>query len=52
MKLDVGTQSFHAKHVYNLQPNFIQCPNVKKFSVKVSLFLCDVGVLDLGRKSS
>ena len=35
---------FHAKHVYNLQPYFTHCPNVKNFSVKVSLFLCDVRV--------
>ena len=41
MKLDLGTQSFMQKYVYNLQPNYIQCSNVKNYSVKVFLFLCD-----------
>ena len=36
----------------NLQPNFIQCSNVKNYGVKISLFLCDVRLLDLQRKSS
>ena len=40
MKLDLGTQEFHAKQVYNLQPNYFQCCNVNSYSVKISLFLC------------
>ena len=52
MKLDFGTQEFHAKLVYNLQPNYIQCSNVKNYGVKASLFLCDVWLLHLSRKSS
>ena len=30
---------FHTKHVYNLQPNYSHCSNVKNYGVKVSLFL-------------
>ena len=49
MKLDLGTQSFmqNTKHVYNLQPNYIQCSNAKNYGVKVSLFLFGVRVSDL-----
>ena len=46
---------FHAKHVYNLHSNYIhyiQCSNVKNCGAKVSLFLCDVRILYLRRKSS
>ena len=46
MKLHLGAQEY-AKHVYNLQPNFTQCSNVKNHGVKVSLFLCDAKVFDL-----
>ena len=46
IKLDLDTQSFmQNKHVYNLQCNYI-------YGVKVYLFLSDVRVLDLRRKSS
>ena len=46
MKLDLGTQSV-MQDVFNLKPNFNQCFNVKNYGVKVSLFLCDVRILDL-----
>ena len=36
MKLDLGTQ-FHAKHVYNLQPNYIQC-NVQTLKITVQRY--------------
>lgn len=42
---------FHAIRIYNLLPNFMQCSRVESYGVKVSLFLCDVRVLDLRRKS-
>ena len=52
MKFDIGTKSFMQNHVYILQPNFIQCRNVKNCSVKVSLFLYEDRILDLRRKTS
>ena len=46
MKFDLGIHSFMEKNIYNLQTNFSQCSNVENYDAKVSLFQCDVMVLD------
>ena len=54
MKLYLGTQSFTKKYVYNLQPNYIQCFNVKYrtfrylyVSVMAGLWIFDARVCNM-----